>query len=200
MKAWNVRVTTEPAEEPLSRAEAKLHLKIEPDVTDEDAVVDGLIVAARRECERISRRAFVVRGVTAQLDAWPADGCIELTTPPLQSVTALRYVDDQGNEATVDGDAYLVDIHSEPGRVVLRSGASWPHPEGSRTLREAGAIQVEYTAGYGLAVDVPAEYKRAMLLLIGHWHENAEAVVIGAGLTASVAPLGVEMLLLGERG
>lgn len=195
MKAWNVRME-EPAEEPVSRSEAKLHLRIEEDVTDDDALVDRLITVARVECEKVARRAFVERTCVAQLDVWPWDGVITLTAPPLVSVEEIRYTDADGNEATVDAAGYWVDTHSEPGRVVLKSSASWP----SVTLQEIAGIQIEYTAGYGDAADVPAGYQQAMLLLIGHLYENREAVVVGQGITMLKLPLAVDALLMGDRG
>ena len=55
-------------------------------------------------------------------------------------------------------------------------------------------------AGYGAASTVPTSIKQAMLLLIGHWYENREAMVeskFAASLTE--APYVVEALLSPHR-
>ena len=91
-----------------------------------------------------------------------------------------------------DGD-YIVDISSEPGRVVLAYGKSWP----STTLQPANGICIEFDAGYGdAAADVPAAVKQAMLLLIGHLYENREAVT---DKSTVVLPMAVESLLWKNR-
>ena len=195
MKAWNV-VESTPAEEPVTRAEAKLHLRVETDVTADDTLIDRLITVARIQCEAGARRAFVSRTCVAQLDCWPSDGVITLTTPPLVSVEAIGYTDQDGIEATVDPANYLLDTHSTPGKIFLRNNGAWP----SATLQEAGGIRIEYTAGYGLAESVPAIYKQAMLLYLAHLYENREAVVVGQGISMLTLPLAVDALLLGDRG
>lgn len=68
----------------------------------------------------------------------------------------------------------MVDAASEPGRVWLNYGKTWP----TVSLRPGPAITVRYVAGYGAAVDVPMQYKQAMLLMIGHFYENREEIVI----------------------
>ena len=188
----NVREYAAPAVEPVSLAEAKLHLRVDAD--DENGLIDGLITMARRQAELISRRAFVTRTYEAQLDHWPYDGCIELAYPPLVSVTHIKYIDYVGAEHTMPALDYLVDAHREPGRIRLNWDASWP-PE---MLRPAAAVSIRYVAGYGDPEDVPEIYRQAILLLIGHFYEHREPVVVGT-ITAQI-PMTVEALLLVDRG
>ncbi len=68
-------------------------------------------------------------------------------------------------------------------------GQSWPG------ARSGEPVVVRYVAGYGVAGDVPALLKRAMLLLIGHWYENREAVVVASGTVATALPLAVDSIL-----
>jgi uncharacterized phiE125 gp8 family phage protein len=169
-----VRVAIPPAEEPLTLEEAKAQCRI--DGLDEDTYLTGLILQARRWCEKYDRRAYVTQGLEMWLDAWPGDGVIRPERPPLQSVTSIVYYDANDNAATLSASAYIVDAISQPGRIVLRTGSSWP----TATLRAANGICVTYLAGYGTAVDVPEEVKGAMKLLIGHWYENREDSTTGA--------------------
>jgi len=68
-----------------------------------------------------------------------------------------------------------VDSVSQPGRLVLKSGQSWP----SATLRPANAIVIRFVAGWASLGELPLRIKQAMLLLIGHWYENREATITG---------------------
>jgi uncharacterized phiE125 gp8 family phage protein len=64
------------------------------------------------------------------------------------------------------------------------------------TLVPGDAVKVSFTAGYG--TDIPRTTKQAMLMLIGNWYENREAVVLGTK-TPSNIPFGVDALLSMDR-
>lgn len=189
-----LKLVTAPAFEPITTAEAKTHLRI--DGSDEDTLIDGYIMAARQLCEMEARRAFVTQTFDLFLEQWPASDEIKLPRPPLQSVTSITYTDSNGNAQTMASADYLADTASEPGRVVLSYGGTWP----SATLRPGPAIAVRFVAGYGLAAAVPAMYKQAIKLLVGHWYENREQVVLAPGLGAAQLPMGVKALLMVDRG
>lgn len=189
-----IKVTTQPTTEPVTLAEAKEQLHIDHD--DEDSYVDALIVAARIYCEAITQRSLVTRTYTAYLDCWPGT-IIELPFPPLATVTSIKYYDDAGSAAaTVSSANYIVDTNSEPGRVALKSSAAWP----TVNLREINGVEIIYTAGYGNAAAVPDIYKAAIKLLIGHLYENREAVTVAQGISVTTTPLGLDVLLLMDRG
>lgn len=192
--ATRMRITSAPAEEPVTLAEAKLHLRI--DHADEDALVDRLIVLARTQCEEIARRSLVTRTYAAALDDWPGDRSFEFPQPPLIGVTSVTYTDDVGVTRTLASSEYLVDTYREPGRLVLKTNANWP----TVTLREINGVTVTWTAGYGGAEDVPARYIQAMLLLVSHLYENREAVLVAQGVSVMALPMGLDMLLLNDRG
>ncbi|MCB9117972.1 MAG: DNA-packaging protein, partial [Caldilineaceae bacterium] len=116
------------------------------------------------------------------LDAWPADGIIELPRPPLASVTSITYTDEDGATQTLAANNYRVDTAREPGRVVLAPGADWP----SVALDSSNPITVRFVAGYADAGDVPGMAKAAILLQIGEIYANREAVIVGS--TPQVTP------------
>lgn len=188
-----VWVSEAATDEPITVEEARLHLRI--DHEDEDTAITEWIATARKHCEDVSRRAFVTRTLTGEMDVWPNDNVIELPYPPLIAVASITYTDEDGNALEFSASNYLVDVHREPGRIVLRRSASWP----SVTLREVGAILIEWTAGYGEAADVPAEYKAAIKLVVGDLYENREAITAAQGLTVTTNPT-VDRLLLTDRG
>lgn len=180
---------TGPAVEPVTLAEAKLHLRVEPDQTDEDTLIGDLIVAARQHIELVTGRAFVTQTWQYVLDAFPSDE-IRLPRPPLQSVTSVKYKLEDGTDETLDSGQYVVDITAEPGLIVTAPGYDWP----TDTLYPSGAVTVEYKAGYGdAASDVPTGIKQGLLLLLGHWYENRETVVVGQ--TGNSVPFAADALL-----
>lgn len=189
-----LRVTTQPAVEPLTVSEVKTHLKI--DVSAEDTLLAGYLTAARMQCELEARRAFVTQTLQLKLEAWPWGEEICLPRPPLQSVTSVVYVDSDGNSHTVSAADYIVDTASEPGRLILAYGLGWP----GATLQPGPAITITYVAGYGAAADVPATYKQAILLAVGHFYENREQIIVQAGVTVAQLPWGVSALLMTDRG
>jgi uncharacterized phiE125 gp8 family phage protein len=189
MLVYQVVVTTPPASEPVSLAEAKLHLRV--DDSAEDALITRLISAARIQCEQMAGRAFITRTLTAMLDEWPADGLIELPYPPVISVASIIYTDQAGAPTTWPASNYQVDATSTPGRIGLAYNKRWP----TATLRPLAPIAVQYTAGYGVAAAVPEPYKQGMLLLIGHWYENREAV-----LERQTYPVGAMALFTLDKG
>lgn len=185
----DVAVITPPAEEPVTRVEAKLHLRV--DHTADDDLIDRLITAARQRVENATWRALVTQTLELTLDAWPGGNRLELPRPPLVSVTSVTYTNSDGQATVWSSSLYQVITQGTPGRIVPAYGESWP----TATLRAANGIAVRYVAGYGAAAAVPALLKAAILLLVGHLYENREAVIVGAGLAATPLPLAVESIL-----
>jgi len=181
----NLVKKTDPIEEPVSLAEAKLHLRIggDPDASPaethiDDTLVLALIKAARRWCEAFQNRAYVTQTWDLYLDKFPVESFIELPKPPLQSLVALTYKDSAGASQTVsfvdpsgtallETDDYIVDTTCEPGRLCLKNGKSWP-----AALLEPKAIEIEFVAGYGAAEDVPDEIKAAIKIALSSLYEN----------------------------
>jgi uncharacterized phiE125 gp8 family phage protein len=180
-----------PAAEPISLAEAKAHLRI--DGNDEDALLASLIAAARMAVERTLSLALITESWSLYLDGWPRSGTIVLPIQPAQAVTAVRVYDPDDEPATVNSETYSVDVLSEPARLVLSAGAVQLSP-----ARLLNAFEVAFTAGYGdEASDVPEPLRHAIKLLVAHWFEQREPVVLGAA--AQEVPATVAGLLLPYR-
>lgn len=181
----SVKVVTPPAEEPVSLAEAKLHCRVDHD--EEDTLISGLIAAARGWAEAYTWRGIALATRRYSLDAfpnrcevgrsrryqWTADPLV-LPFPELAEVTSIEYVDDDGVTQAMDEADYTADADSEPARIFPAYGTYWPS-----TRAVPNAVKVTYTSGYTDATSVPAELKTAILLLVGHWYVNREAVVTG---------------------
>jgi uncharacterized phiE125 gp8 family phage protein len=179
-------MTAAPAAEPISLAEAKAHLRI--DGSDEDALLTSLITAARMVVERTLSLALVTESWSLYLDGWPRSGTIALPIHPVQAVTAVRVYDPDDTPTVVNAESYSVDVLSEPARLVLSAGAVQ-----LSSARLLNAFEVAFTAGYGdEASDVPAPIRHALKLLVAHWFEQREPVVLGSApqeVPATVAGL-----------
>lgn len=180
---------TDAASEPLTASEAKLHCRV--DTSDEDALFTRFIAAARKLVEKNLRRQLITATWTLTLDDWPSDG-IRIEVCPLIAVSSITYLDTNGTQQTLASSIYRVDTRSEPGRITLEWGESMPALRGVENQ-----ITVTFTAGYGSSSsDVPETIKTAMLMLIGHWYDNRNAVNVG---TMNDVPMAVKAWMAAEQ-
>lgn len=164
------RAKTTVALEPVSVSEAFKHLRIAADA-DEEGYINSLITAAREYCEGITRRSLILR----TYDAFPerfGGRYIELPRPPLVGVESIIYTGSSGADIIMPVSDYIVDTDSEPGRIILPHNGVWP----ALMPGAINPIKITYTAGYGEGDMVPESIRQSMLLLIGHWYANREAV------------------------
>jgi hypothetical protein len=182
-------LVTPPAVEPVSLAEAKLHLRV--DGASDDTLIANAIAAARQAAEDFCGLAFIAQTWRLYLDAFPstplgwwdgvADGAIAdkqsviaIPRPPLGSVVSVKTYDDADAATVLPASAYFVDTANRPGRLVLRAGQSWP----TTRLRPANGIEVEFTAGYGADGSfVPLPLRQAVLAHVAwlYQHRGDEA-------------------------
>lgn len=200
-------LVTPPAILPVSLAEAKLHLRVEPDVTLEDTLITGLIGAATSYLDGwtgILGRCLVEQTIRQDFDGFAS--CLPL---PLGPVIEIVSVTVGGNLVDASDYAVLTDAGGR-SRVEIAHIASGPGP-----------VSVTYKAGYATIPEVPEvpavepgpgdppdppgspavpaipaqstvpeAIKIAIKLFVGAWFENREETAIGvsvAGLPDSVA-------------
>ncbi|MGH6737326.1 MAG: head-tail connector protein [Methyloceanibacter sp.] len=185
-----VVLTAAPAAEPVSVAEAKAHLRIDTD--DEDALIASLITAARLTVERTLGLALITQTWSYFLDHWPPSCRIALPIAPVASVGAITVHDVDGGQTAIDANDYAADVLSVPARVMLKGAPPSVAP------RAFNAFEMAFTAGHGdAAADVPQPIRHAVTLLVAHWYERREPVVLGAA--AQEVPATVAGLLLPYR-
>lgn len=157
-----------PEGEPISLADAREQLNLNSD--EGEALLNALIPAARDAAESRLNRALITQTWDLYLDQFPC-GAIQVPKASLQQVTAITYVDADGATRTLDASRYLVDSASQPGRIAPIYGSTWPV-----TRCQPNAVKVRFVCGYGAAAAVPAGIKQWILLQVGHWYANREAV------------------------
>lgn len=212
MLNYGIQLVTGPFAEPVSLPIAKAHLRVE--FSDDDGLILALITAAREYVEHAMNRAIFNQTWALTLDCFPSYGiwptasptgaqdatgywtyidsnAIKLPRPRTSSIVSITYVDSTGKTQSLDPSTLLVDTSSEPARIVPANG-SWPYPG----VYIPGSVKVTFITGtYGDGTDpstCPASISQAILLLIGHWYANREAVAEKALVNL---PLAVDALL-----
>lgn len=178
--------TAAPAATPVSVAEAKAHLRVEN--SDEDTLIAGLVNAATSHLDGWSGvlgRALVTQTWRQDFDAFSRK--MRLPLFPVASVTSVTYRDANGATQTVAAENYSL-LADERGAFV---GLVWDF-DPPILYDDGPAVSVTYVAGTA-AADVPAAIKHAILLMVGHWFANREAVVTGT--IAVNLPMTVDALL-----
>lgn len=147
--------------------------KYSSDIT-QDSILSMLITAARERAETITQRKFITQTWNGYLLSFSSEeDFFEIPFGKLQSVTTLKYTDSDGTETTMTvTTAYLVDSSSEPGRIVLPYGVSWP----SFVPYPITPIDLEFVCGYGdAASDVPAGIKTAIKMMVEDTFNSRDA-------------------------
>ncbi|MDE2016469.1 MAG: head-tail connector protein [Hyphomicrobiales bacterium] len=176
-----------PTAEPVTLADAKNFLRV--DVTDDDALIGDLLIAARQTVEAYCGRALVTQTWRLALDAWPRGGMISLPVAPFQSFVGARTLDPTGAATALDPTTYVLDSSPEVARIVF----SQRPPE---LQRVAAGVQVDWIAGYGPApTDPPAALRLAIRSLVASWYEDrgdqdfdAAAGRVPRAVAAALAP------------
>lgn len=181
---WDrLSLVTGPVTDPVSLAQAKVHLRVDHD--DDDTLIaslvesaagmidgpDGIGYALEEQTWLLTLDGFHEYDFTArdlrETERWNGrrDDRIRVPLRPVVSVDAVRYLDAAGDEQTLAAENYRVSFQG--GAAILTPIAAWPVP-----LDAPGAVRIEFKAGAG----TPAALRAAILLMVGHLYENREAV------------------------
>ena len=190
-----VTVTTAESTDLISVTEIKRQLRIATSDSTHDTILAVMRDSAISIAKEYLNRSLVNRTLKLSLDTIPYQEDIlpnkegittgpyitqrkrELSLPfsPLVSVTSVITYDDDDTATTMATSKYYVDTASAIGRVVLRTGETWPD-----MLRVANAMEVTYVAGYGASAgDTPEAIRQGALILAAHLFENPDLVVRG---------------------
>jgi uncharacterized phiE125 gp8 family phage protein len=173
---------TGPAWEPITLEQAKVHLKTDPTDTSEDLYISGLISTAREQAEWYTRRVLVDQTWELRQNIFDR-AKIDLEKTPVRSITSIKYINLSGVEVSVDPSIYSLITGREPYAVQLGIYLIWPVPRGDQD-----GIKIRFQAGYAytdpedptkIIDNIPASFKSAILLGIGHLYEHRESVVPG---------------------
>ena len=151
------RLVTPPAVEPVSLAEAKRHVYVDHDASDDD--LERMIASARQVCEQWTRRAFIEQ--TWEISWGYGDVppmTLRLPRRPAISISQIATYDTAGVPTIWAASNYALD--GDDLRVKLAS--AWPYG-----TRETAPLVLTYKAGYGAtADDVPQAIRDAILEVV----------------------------------
>lgn len=206
MNPWLRLTQLEATAAPVALDLARKHLRVYH--TDEDTCIQTLVDAAVAFIEgpngiglalspqkwRLSLDSFYTRyGGVGYGNGYGysyiggLNGAIAIPLGPVTSVESISYADDTGATHTLPPTSYVVDVETSPSRVTPPYGGMWPI-----TIAFPGAVKIDFTAGFAKA---PADIVAAILLLVGHWFENREAVKAGERAAAIEVPFTVDAIL-----
>lgn len=184
----SVRRISGPHVEPVTVSEAKAHLRIDADFTDDDLYLHSLISAARYHVETVADRTLIRSQWQIKMDWFPSWD-IELPHPPIaEGSISVSYVPSGGTTTPIAYTQFREDRDSTPAVIRPLWNGSWPSCRGAEN-----DITITYWAGYGDSpIAVPPPARHCVLMMAAHWYSTREAVVQGG---MNPVPMAAEVLL-----
>lgn len=146
----------------------KRHLGI--DHGEDDDTVLELIAAATELIQEHCEIQLLDAELTLRLDGLPT--CrepLELPRPLVTSVESLTYLDFAGDEQSLDGDDYQLDLYSKPARLVPTVGTWWPATQ----CDAINSVTCVFRCGAATVDAVDPLAVKLIIHLCGLWYEHA---------------------------
>ena len=156
-----------------------------------DAAIDDLVVEATRFVESDLSRQLLSAIWRQTQDGFSNDSgrCVLFRNPVIE-VDSIEYLDGDGDWDEVDN--WELDADNEPA-IVFPAVADGEWPE---VYDRGSNVAITFEAGYGAdPADVPPDLRRAVIMMVSHFHEHPEAVALGADARTFEVPLGVAEIL-----
>lgn len=171
LRHLRVEVTADPAEEPVSLADAKAHCQVIG--TDEDDLITSYAVAARIAVEKFLGMQLVTATLEAGFEYFPnSRGRLFLPRHPATAVNSVTYYDTQGTQQTLSSTLWTFVNASPIGYVVPSQNQFWPE---TRDLPHGENVTIEFAAGYADADSVPDAINNAILMLTRSLYDGRHA-------------------------
>lgn len=184
------KTTSAPAIEPITLDELKTRLRIT--TCHFDSELQDLLKSARTTIENETYRRLITQTVEMHLQDFPGTyGDIEIRLAPIQSITHVKYYDQDDTLTTVSSANYYTDLTSTPPRIVLEESQSWPVTQQARPNK----VIVTMVAGYGAtSASVPAA---ARLAIVEYCRMNREGCDGSNGVASKYKNLVSELMWTG---
>ncbi|MDR7039419.1 putative phiE125 gp8 family phage protein [Methylobacterium sp. BE186] len=154
-----------PAVEPVSLAEMRLDLRLDPDDTAEDGLVAALLAAARARIEAETRRILVPGRFRLVLPAWPSEGGLTLPLAPVVAIEAANLLARDGTATALPAGLLRLGPDRVEAPVLLVEGSAPP--------LLGRSLALELGAGHGGAgPPVPPPILLAIRRLAALWFEH----------------------------
>ena len=169
--------------------------------TDEDDLIESWIQAAAEYWEEQAGRSIMIGSGEFWLDGFPVERKIEIPRPPLVEVTAVEYLNADGDWTSFSDGASPetvywqsrtpAGIYARRGWIEPIDGQSWPIP-----LSQASAVKISYRAGYASTPSaVPELIKATLLRLVASFDQFRSDVHLSEGGRLDKVPFGVDQMI-----
>jgi len=192
--SWYLDVIEPPDSEPVTLEYLRdQHLRT-PNENVEDERIERALKAATQQCEQYTQRALVPRTLAMILTRFPS--CrIVLEMPPLIEVVSITYVDENGDQQTLDPSVYHVVRKVGPkcrrSFIELVQGQSWP-----TTLAQSDAVAVTFRAGYvedlnesPEVLNIPEDLLEGICMRAASYYAHRTDSIVGQGFTVQAATI-----------
>lgn len=134
----------------------------------EDRLLGTLVAEAQHIVEETTWRKLITQTWDQQFNWWSDPLCLQHS--PVQSITSITYIDEDGDTQTLSTDIYELGDDNGLGIVRRKFDQVWPtvrsHPD---------AITVRHVVGYGdAATDVPGSLRSAIRIHAAYSYVNRE--------------------------
>ena len=162
----------------ISLSNLKNYLRI--DTADDDTTLGFLLTSARATCEEYTGRLFGSGTVTYYMD-----GFIDSVFPagPVTAISSVQFYDVDNVLQTLSTARWYADLVGTPQRIAFDAPPAV-------YLERYNQVIINATAGHST---VPAPVLQAIRIMVGHFYENRQAVLVGN--IVNELPMGVQALL-----
>jgi uncharacterized phiE125 gp8 family phage protein len=178
-----LKITPTPgAPEPVSLEQAKNHLGVALEFTDDDNLINILISAARERAELYCNRSFQQKTIELFLDQWPGaysyysgvHGFVKLPRGPVKQITSIQYM--VGGVYQIFEGSHTLNDAVLPPKLFFTSPLPYVVPAPM-------AIKITYTTGY--EDNIPEPVRAAILMMIRTMYDHREDMIRGTIMTAN---------------
>lgn len=146
-----------------------------PDSDEDDWITDA-IESATEYIEEYLECRIAEATYELTLDRFPQrNESIPIPVWPVGEVMSIEYIDPNNVAQVVAVEKIVQPKGTRRYRLRLKDNECWPS-----TRCTPDAVTITFKAGWATAKDVPKTLTRAALMLISHWYENRETVLIGS--------------------
>lgn len=179
---YSIRIITLPNFDPISLDEAKEHLRVIDD-SSQDVLIAGKLAAAVELVERYSGHVLADTEFEATWTGFPCyPELISIPRAPVTEILSLKYDDSDGAEVTIGSSGYRW-LEAAPDVVQPPFRESWPSASG-----ELASVRLRFRAGYGDGL-APARLLNLVKDALGYLYLNREATTSAAEVEATIAAM-----------
>lgn len=169
----------------VSLVEIKQQLRLDAADTSQDTFLTQLINVATQAAEFYTRRDFLTKTYTVYRNQF--DELMEIRRSPLLAITSIYYDDISNVNTLLSSAIYTTSFESEFSNVIIKPGQSLP-----TVYYKPQAVRITFTAGYGVAADVPISIRQAITAIVAGLYENRGDC--GPEASTILSPLAMSLL------